>query len=112
MRFIFKTSISSLAIEKLARQKQLDAKNTYIQAMFQKSEKLVTEIDILEFENKGFIEALKIEKQKKSKGKRLNLLDEKNNNLQLFFASRVKAAQEFLIQKKVDKKQHKNDIKN
>lgn len=66
----------------MARQEQLDAKNIYIQAIFQRSEKLTAKVDILEFENRGLIGTLKIEKQKRNRGKRLNLLGKKNNGPQ------------------------------
>lgn len=57
--------------------------------MFQRSEELVAKVDILEFENKKLIEALKIEKQKKNKSKKLNILGKKDNSPQLFSLSRV-----------------------
>lgn len=44
------------------------------------SEKLAAKVDVLEFENKRLIEALKVEKQKKNRGKRLNLLGEEDNS--------------------------------
>lgn len=44
---------------------------------------------ILEFENKRLIGTLKIKKQKRNRGKELNLLGEEDNNLQLFFLSRI-----------------------
>ena len=48
--------------------------------MLWKSEKLAININILEFKNKKLIKALKMIKQKKNKGKRLNLLGKKNKN--------------------------------
>ncbi|MCJ1346618.1 hypothetical protein MMC31_004836 [Peltigera leucophlebia] len=102
--------MSSHAMRQLARQGQLDAKDTYIQAMLRGSEKLAAKVDILEFENKGLIGALKIEKQKRNRGKKLNLLGEEDNGPQLFFPSRVRAARDFAAQKEVDKEQHKKDM--
>lgn len=87
--------MSSHAMRQLARQGQLDVKDTYIQAMLQGSEKLAAKVDILEFENKGLIGLLKIEKQKRNRGKRLNLLGEEDNGRQLFSQSRVRAARDF-----------------
>lgn len=63
--------MSSHAMRQLARQGQLDAKDTYIQAMLWGSEKLAAKVDILEFENKGLIGALKIEKEKKKEGEKV-----------------------------------------
>ena len=79
-------------MRQLARQGKLDAKDTYIQAMLRGSEKLAAKVDVLEFENKRLIEALKVEKQKRTRGKRLNLLGEEDNSPQLFLPSRVRAA--------------------
>lgn len=103
--------MSSHAMRQLARQKQLDAKNTYIQAMLQRSKKLAAKVDILEFENKELIGALKIKKQKRNRGKKLNLLIEENNGLQLFSPSLAQAIQDFTKQNKIDKKQYKKDMK-
>lgn len=79
--------------------------------MFQGSEKFTAKIDILRFINKRLIEVLKIEKQKKNRDKKLNLLGEKINSSQLFSLSKISATQKFLLEKKVDKEQHKKDIK-
>lgn len=48
--------------------------------MLRSSKKLVAKVNGLKFENKRFIEALKIEKQKRNRDKQLNLLGEKNND--------------------------------
>lgn len=71
--------------------------------MFRSNDKLSVKVDVLEFENKKLIEALKFEKQKKNRGKRLNLLKEKDNGPQLFSPSRVQTTREFAAQKKVKK---------
>ncbi|MCJ1347806.1 hypothetical protein MMC31_006035 [Peltigera leucophlebia] len=78
--------------------------------MLQGSEKFVAKVDVLEFENKRLIEALKIEKQKKNRGKRLNLLGEEDNGPQLFSLSRVRAAWEFAAEKEAEKEQHRKNI--
>ena len=57
----------------------------------------------LEFEDKRLMKALKTEKQKRNRGKRLNLLVEKVYGLQLFLPSRVQAACNFANDKKVEK---------
>lgn len=67
-------------------------------------------MDILEFENKGPIGALKIEKQKRNRGTRLNLLGEEDSGPQLFSPTRVRAAWDFAAQKEVSKEQHKKDM--
>ncbi len=110
MRFAIKTPLSCHAMRQLARQGQLNAKDTYIHAMLRDSEQLAAKVDILEFENKKLIKALKVEKQKRNKGKRLNLLGEEATGPQLFSPSRVRAAREFAIQKEMEKEQYKKDV--
>lgn len=110
VRFAVNTPLSCHAMRQLARQGQLNAKDTYIQAMLRGSEKLAAKVDILEFENKGLIEALKVERQKRNRGKRLNLLGEEDNGPRLFSPSRVRAARDFASQKEVEKEQHKKDL--
>ena len=63
IQFATKITLSCHVIRQLARQGELDAKNTYIQAMLRVSEKLAAKVDILEFEDKKLIEALKVKKQ-------------------------------------------------
>lgn len=88
-----KTPLSCHAKRQLARQGQLDAKDTYIHAMLRGSEQLAAKVDILEFE--GLIEALKVEKQKRNRGRRFNLLGEEDNGPQLFPPLHVYVAREF-----------------
>lgn len=57
--------------------------------MLRVSKQLVFKADYLKFENKGLMEALKAKKKNKNKGKKLNLLDEEDDNLPLFSLSRV-----------------------
>lgn len=64
--------------------------------MLWESEKLFPKVDILEFENKELIKALKIKKQKRNRGKKLNLLGKEDNHFQLFFPSLVWAIQDFV----------------
>ena len=47
-------------MRELVRQRKFNIKNNYIQAMVRGSKKLIVRVDVLKFENKKFIEALKI----------------------------------------------------
>lgn len=49
--------------------------------MLKRSKYLVIMAHYLEFENKKLIKALKTEKKKQNRDKKLNLLNEKNDNL-------------------------------
>lgn len=57
------------------------------------------------------MEALKAKKKKRNSGKKLNLLREGDDSLQLFLLSRVQATCNFAHNKKVEKKQQKRDVK-
>lgn len=78
--------------------------------MFQKNKKLAIKIDILEFQNKKLIRVFKIEKKKRNKDKKLNLLHEKNNNSHLFFRLKVLTTWNFIVQIK-NIEQNKKDMK-
>ena len=54
--------------------------------------------------------ALKAEKKKQNRGKRLNLLGEEDDGPQLFSPSRVQAARDFAHYKEVEKEQQKRDV--
>lgn len=110
IRFASKILLSCYAMQQLVRQGELDVKDIYILVILQGSEKLAVKVDVLEFENKKLIKALKVEKQKKNRGKQLNLLNEEDNGPQLFSPSRVQTAQEFIIAKKAEKEQYRKNI--
>lgn len=78
----------------------MNPRDIFIQALLRRSKQLAAQINCLQFKNKGILEALKVEKRKRGRGKQLNLLREENNGPQLFSPSRVKAAQDFAIAKK------------
>lgn len=81
----------------------MNAKNTYIYTILWDKAKLAAKVDVLKFKNKRLIKALKFEKQKRNRGKQLNLLGEKNGSPQLFSLSYVQAAREFIAKKKANK---------
>lgn len=89
VRFALKKPLSSYAIHQSAREGHLNTWDNYIQAILWDSEQLVVKVDYLEFENKGLMKALKAERKKRNRGKRLNLHSEKDDGLQLFSPSRV-----------------------
>lgn len=57
------------------------------------------------------MKALKAEKNKRNRGKRRNLIGEKDDDPQLFLLLRVQAARKFVYNQKVEKKQEKRDVK-
>lgn len=109
VRFAPKTPLSNHAMRQLAKEGHLNARDSYIQAMLRESEQMAAKVDCLEFENKGLLEALKAEKKKRNRGKRLNLLGEEDNGPQLFSPSKIQAAREYAQGKEAEKEQHKRD---
>lgn len=75
--------------------------------MLKSNKQLIFKTNCLKFENKGLIEALKAKKKKKNRGKRLNLLSEKDDGPQLFSFLRVQATYNFIYDKKVEKSNKK-----
>ena len=57
------------------------------------------------------MEALKAEKKKRNKSKKLNLLGEKDDGLQLFSLLKVQVARNFVYNKEVKKEQQRRDVK-
>lgn len=71
--------------------------------MLQGNQQFAAKTNILEFENKILIQALKNSKQKRNRDKLQNFLRKKDNSLQLFLLLHIYATQEFAIQKKIEK---------
>lgn len=63
---------------------------------------MIAKANILEFENKGSMKVLKVEKKKKNRDKRPNLFNKKDDGLQLFSFLRVYATCNFAYNKKVE----------
>ena len=97
-------------MRQLAREGHLNVRDNYIQAILRGSKQLVAMTHCLEFENKGLMEALKAEKKKPNRGKKLNLLGTEDDGLQLFSSSRVQAVCNFAPDKEVEKEQQKRDV--
>lgn len=111
MNFAFTITLSSHTIRQLAREGHLNVQNNYIQAMLQDSEQLIAEVNYLKFKNKRLMEALKVKRKKRNRGKRLNLLDKEDNSPSLFSLLRVQVACNFAHDKKVKKEQQKKQCK-
>jgi hypothetical protein len=77
-----------------------------LQILVRSVERLATQHEI-DNHVKGLRRALVMEKQKRKKAKRLNLLGEEDSGLQLFSPSRVQAAKAFQAQKETIEKEKK-----
>lgn len=63
--------------------------------MLKRSKQLAVKVKYLEFENKRLLEALKTEKKKQNRGKRLNLLGEKDNGPQLYLSLKIQTTHKY-----------------
>ena len=81
-----------------------------LQILVRSVERLATQHEIDNHVNKGLRRALVIEKQKRKKTKRLNLLGEEDSGPQLFSPSRVQAAKAFQAQKEAVEEEKKTAV--
>lgn len=86
-------------MRQLARNGHLNPRDAYIQTLLRGSEQFAAQVSYLHFEYKRLLEALKVEKKKRARGKRLNFLGEEDNGSQLISPSRIKAARDFVLAK-------------
>src|SRR5580700_4433784 len=78
--------------------------------LFRSVERLATQHEIDTHINQGLRKALAYEKQKRRKGKRLNLLGEDSSGPQLFSPSRVQAAKAYQAQKEAAEEQKRLEV--
>ena len=69
------------------------------------NERLAAEHSIATHVIRGLEQAIKLEKRKRKKGKKLNLLDKKISRTQFFSPSRVQAARDYQAIKEAEKQQ-------
>lgn len=82
----------------------MNIQDNYIKAILKESKQLAAIAHYLEFENKTLIKALKAKKKKWNRGKKLNLLSEEDDSLQLFLSPRGQVAYNFAYNKEFKKK--------
>ena len=70
-----------------------------VDLLFKANERLATQHTIDEITKKGLIEALQIEKKKRTRGKRLNLVGEECSGPQFFSPSRIQATRAYQAEK-------------
>ena len=63
--------------------------------MFRANERLISQYSINKYRIRGLEKALKIEKKKRKRGKRLNLIGQEEGGPQFFSPSRVEAARAY-----------------
>ena len=78
--------------------------------IFRATERLAAQRSIDEHVKKGLVEALQLEKRKRARGKKLNLLGEKDSGLQFFSPAWVRAAQAFQAAKEAQEQEERDKI--
>ena len=76
-----------------------------LELVFRANERLAAQHSIDEHEKRGLTEALRAEKKKRQRGKRLNLLGEEDVGPQFFSPSRILAARAFQAAKRAKEEQ-------
>jgi hypothetical protein len=64
--------------------------------IFKSARVLFAQVSILKKENKGLVEALALEKDKRRKGRRLNLCGEESSGVKIYTPGKVVAAREYI----------------
>jgi hypothetical protein len=97
------------AVRRAKRAYKADPTADKLQKVFHALERLSAQHLIDEHKKRGLAKALKLEKKKRQRGKRLNLLGEDDVGLQFFSPARVRAAREFQSAKDAVERQQKID---
>src|SRR4051794_28505847 len=105
-----RTPISCHSVRKVQKAYLANPTEEGLDLILRANTRLAAQHSIDVHEKQGLIEALQIEKKKRKRGKRLNLLGEENTGPQFFSPSRVQQAKVFQAQKEADEQQCKEDI--
>jgi hypothetical protein len=90
-----KTPMTSRAIRRIQRAYEKAPVKSMLALIFRANERLAAQHSIDEHVRKGLTEALRHEKKKRQRGKRLNLLGEEDSGPQFFSPARVQAARDW-----------------
>ena len=105
---VLKTPLTSRGIRSLQRVlKENPRNNNALDKLFQASERLATLNSIMAHEINGLTTAIHMEKKKRNKGKRLNLLGEEAGGPQLFSPNQISKAKARILEKEEEERQKK-----
>jgi hypothetical protein len=94
-----KTPLTSKSLRQLKAVYRQNPSPTKVELLFKATLKLSVQYSIDTQTTKGLVESLKIEKKKRSRGKRLNLVNEENSGAQFFSPTRIQKAREVQAEK-------------
>ena len=99
---VLNTPISCRAVRREQKAWKANPTTERLTVLFKAMLKLATEKNITEFENKGLRTALQLERRKRQRGKRLNLVGEEEFGPQFYSPTKVQAAQAFANSQKAE----------
>jgi len=92
---ITRTPLTCRTTRRIHREYRLEPTEKRLNLIFRGHEQLAAQVSIDNHIIKGLQQTIQIEKSKRKKGKRLNLVGEEDSGPQFFTPSRVKAALEY-----------------
>jgi hypothetical protein len=105
-----KTPLDSRAIRRARLSIHRSPYTKKIDRIFKSARVLAAQVSILQHENKGLVESLALEKDKRRKGRRLNLCGEESGGIKIYSPGKVVQAREY-IEEKDAKEQAKREAK-
>ena len=105
-----RTPMRCMSVRRVQRQFQHNLTTASLQLIFKSNFKLAAQHEIDEHTKRGLIKSLELEKKKRRRGKKLNLLGEKSGGAELFSSTTMRRARDYqkskedaVEQEKVDK---------
>ena len=105
-----KTPMTSHAIRRLQQQYHKAPSSPLLAKLFRANKRLVSQYSIDQHTLNGMIKAIKLEKKKRRRGKRLNLIGEEDSGPQFFSPARVEAARKWQASKDAEEAQRQQAI--
>ena len=104
------TPMTSKSIRRAQKDYQIEPTKQKLELLFKAARQLAAQHSVDEHEKRGLRKALQLEKKKRQRGKKLNLLGKEDVGPQFFSPSRVQAARIYQAKKEVEDQQRKDDI--
>jgi hypothetical protein len=91
-----KTPLDSRALRQAYHAMNRSPSTRKLDRIFKSARVLAAQVSILQKENEGLVEALELEKDKRKKGRRLNLYSEESSSVEIYTPSKVVKAREYI----------------
>jgi hypothetical protein len=94
--------MTSKSIRRAQKAYKNNPTNDNLNLILRSQERLAAQYEIDQYIQRGLFETIKTEKQRRQRGKRLNLVGKENNGAQIFPPSQVRAALDYAAAKKAE----------